>query len=197
MDTKTIAQVLGERFETVSCDGSLALKELALPADAAVLDVGTGGGTFAIYLASQGYQVLTGEPSTDHSPYAGRDWAMSAKQVGLLEKIRFEDFDASKLPFASATFDAVFFFGVLHHIDEELRWDVLSEAFRVLKENGAVVFFEPRKEMLERLWIEDPGHPLAADPSKYLVGENIAEHRIEGSRMDIIIYRKSPACVTR
>ena len=31
----------------------------------------------------------------------------------------------------------VFFFGVLHHLDEAVRSDVFLEAFRVSKENGA------------------------------------------------------------
>jgi hypothetical protein len=51
--------------------------------------------------------VLTGEPSTDRSHYAGRDWALNAKRAGVLDKIRFQAFDASKLPFESEAFDAV------------------------------------------------------------------------------------------
>ena len=63
MDAKAIGKILGPRFDAVSEGGARPLKELELPADAAILDVGTGNGNFAIYLASQGYQVLTGEPS--------------------------------------------------------------------------------------------------------------------------------------
>ena len=190
MDIEAIGNILGPRFEAVSADGARALKELGLPRDAAILDVGTGNGNFAIYLASQGYQVLTGEPSADKSHYAGKDWALNAKKVGVLDNIRFEAFDASKLPFESKVFDAVFFFGVLHHIDEDVRSEVFGEALRVLKENGVVVFFEPRKEMLERIWVDDPGHPLAANPSNYLPDEGTREHRIAGSLMDIFMYRK-------
>ena len=165
MKTNAIGEILGSRFEAVSADGARALNELGLPADAKILDVGTGKGYFAIYLASQGYQVLTGEPGTDKSHYAGKDWAINAKKVGVLDNIRFEAFDAGKLPFESEAFDSVFFFGVLHHIDENIRTDVFREALRVSKENGAVVFFEPRKEMLERIWVDDPSHPLAVNPS--------------------------------
>jgi 2-polyprenyl-3-methyl-5-hydroxy-6-metoxy-1,4-benzoquinol methylase len=77
MDTKAIGEILGPGFDAVSRDGARALNELGLPADAAILDVGTGNGYFAIYLASQGYRVLTGEPSTDKSHYAGKDWALT------------------------------------------------------------------------------------------------------------------------
>jgi SAM-dependent methyltransferase len=191
MDTKAIGKILGPKFDAVSGDGQRALQELGLPPDAAILDVGTGNGNFAIYLASQGFQVLTGEPSTDRSHYAGRDWALNAKRAGVLDKIRFQAFDASKLPFESEAFDAVFFFGVLHHVSEHLRGDVFREALRVSKQDGAVVFFEPRKEMLERLWVDDPGHPLAANPSNYLRDPSIHQHRIEGSFMDIFIYTKT------
>jgi SAM-dependent methyltransferase len=193
MDTKAIGKILGSKFDAVSGDGRRALQELGLPTDAAILDVGTGNGNFAIYLASQGFQVLTGEPSTDRSHYAGKDWALNAKRAGVLDKIRFQAFDASKLPFESEAFDAVFFFGVLHHVSEHFRGDVFREALRVSKQDGVVVFFEPRKEMLERLWVDDPGHPLAANPSNYLSDQSIHEHRIEGSFMDIFIYRKTVA----
>jgi SAM-dependent methyltransferase len=195
MDSKAIGKILGPRFDGVSLDGARALKELGLPADAAILDVGTGSGNFAIYLASQGYQVLTGEPGTDKSRYAGQDWALNAKRAGVLKNIRFEAFDASKLPFEPEAFDAVFYFGVLHHIDENVRGQVLREGLRVSKEGGAVVFFEPRKEMLEKIWVDDPGHPLAANPSDYLPEPRTREHRIqgsamEGSLMNIFIYKK-------
>ena len=51
MDTKAMAKIRGPRFDAVSEDGGRALKELRLPPDAAILDVGTGNGNFAIYLA--------------------------------------------------------------------------------------------------------------------------------------------------
>lgn len=191
MDINELGRILGQRFHIVAGDGAIALKELALPAGANVLDVGTGAGNFAIFLASQGYQVLTGEPSTDASRYARQDWTHNARKAGLLDRIRFQAFDASQMPFESGAFDAVFFFGVLHHIAEEIRGDVLREALRVSKEKGPVVFFEPRPIMLEKVRGEDPGHPPAADPSRYLTVPQIDERRIAGAYMDISIYRKA------
>jgi SAM-dependent methyltransferase len=191
MDSAEMDEALGPMFGLICNDGALALKELGLPADAAVLDVGTGAGYFAISLALQGYDVLTGEPSTDTSHYAGKEWALNAEKAGVRDKIRFEAFDASKMPFESDAFDAVFFFGVLHHVDENVRGDVLREALRVSKDSGGVVFFEPRKETLEKVWVDDPGHPLAANPSDYLGDLRVREQRIEGSMMDIYIYKKA------
>jgi len=192
IDAKAIGEILGGNFDAVATDGARALQELGLPPGAALLDVGTGKGNFAIYLASQGYRVLTGEPSTDTSRYAGQEWAARAEKVGVKDRIRFQHFEASSMPFPSESFDAVFFFGVLHHIDEAVRRDVMLEALRVARKNGAVVFFEPRKEMLERVWKDDPHHPLAADPSPYLHDRDkcVGEQRIEGAFMDIFIYRK-------
>lgn len=77
-------------------------------------NVATGSGNFAIYLASQGYQVLTGEPSTDKSHYAGNDWALHAKKVGVLDNIRFEDMRVETVTLA--------------HINDELRACFRSES---------------------------------------------------------------------
>ena len=192
MATEKTANDFGPMFEPMVHDGKLALSALELPADAAVLDVGTGAGKFAIFLALQGHDVLTGEPSTDTSQYAGQDWASNAEKAGVREKIRFEPFDSSEMPFDSDRFDAVFFFGVLHHIDEAVRNAVFREALRVAKPGGAVVYFEPTPETLEKLWVEDPDHPLAANPSDYKGSETAAEQRIEGQMMDIFIYRNAP-----
>jgi len=197
MDTKAIGEILGEKFEGVAGDGLLALAELQLPTDAAILDVGTGKGYFAIFLASQGYRVLTGEPSTDRSHYAGQAWELNAEKAGVRDRIHFEHFDAARMPFAPEAFDAVFFYGVLHHVPAMQRRDVLREAFRVAKQNGAVVFFEPRAELLQRLWADDPGHPQAAKPSDDLPDVPIREGRIEGALMHLFIYRRESAAGTR
>ncbi|HWR15767.1 MAG TPA: class I SAM-dependent methyltransferase [Terriglobales bacterium] len=191
MDLESIAKVLGARFEIVAKDGARALKQLGLPGQAKILDVGTGSGNFAIFLASEGYEVVTGEPSTDTSQYARRDWALNAEKAGVRDKIRFESFDASRMPFETESFEAVCFFGVLHHIDEDVRGDVFREALRVVKKNGAVVFFEPREEMLHLVRADDPSHPPAAKPSEYLPDPSTREERIEGDFMNIHIYRKS------
>lgn len=149
MNRKEISRILGPKFESMLGDCVLALDDLRLSKDAAILDIGTGKGYCAISLASQGFQVITGEPSTDTSRYAGQAWSQNAEKIGVRDKISFQAFDATHLTFESATFDAVFLFGVLHHVDEHDRNDVFSEALRVAKESGVVVFFEPRRKMVE------------------------------------------------
>ena len=186
-----LGNTLGPMFEGLATDGTTVLKELGLSRDAAILDVGTGSGKFAIFLALQGHEVLTGEPSTDTSHYAGKNWESDAKAVGVLDRIRFQAFDAGNMPFDDRSFDAVFFYGVLHHVDEAARADVMREALRVAKRGGAVVYFEPNQRTLEKLWVDDPDHPLAATPSDYLTQDGVREQRIAGVLMDIFIYTKA------
>lgn len=189
MDGNVSTEALGQMFGAISHEGTLALEQLALPSKANVLDVGTGAGMFAIFLALEGYSVLTGEPDTDTTHYAGKDWAGNARLVGVEDKIRFEVFDASEMPYDSGSFDAVFFFGVLHHVDEAKRAAVMREALRVCKADGAVVLFEPTAETLQRVWTEDPGHPQAADPSAYLTDSAPRASKLRGEMMDIYFYR--------
>lgn len=189
MEIDKAIEVMGPMFKAISEDASAALRELELNSDSDILDVGTGEAQFAICLALQGYDVLTGEPATDTSQYAGRDWIDKAQTLGVANRIRFQAFDASDIPFPENAFDAIFFFGALHHIDEALRDNVFREALRVMRPHGAVVFFEPKSETLEMVWKSDPDHPCAAKPMDYAAGRNVTESKITGSLMDIYIFQ--------
>jgi len=184
------SEILGPMYKNIKNDGKLALSELNLSEGAAILDVGTGAGKSAIFLAGEGYDVTTGEPETDTTHYANLAWAENAEKMGVRDRIKFQSFDASDMPFETANFEAVFFFGVLHHVDEPLREAVIAEALRVTEDKGAVVFFEPSKETLGKIWKNDPGHPLAANPADYLSDPNMAVSPIKGRMMDIFIYGK-------
>ncbi|MBK7930808.1 MAG: class I SAM-dependent methyltransferase [Bryobacterales bacterium] len=193
MDINAIGTLLGPRFEVVAGDTAKALEALALAPGARVLDVGTGSGHNAIVLAALGFDVVTGEPADDRSMYAGREWSENARKAGVRERIRFEPFDASAMPFESEAFDAVFLFGMLHHAPEERRPAVMSEALRVVKQAGAVVVCEPGAEVLKMVRVDDPGHPEAANPADYLVAEQVREQRLQGKWMEIYLFRKPGA----
>lgn len=190
MDVKRISEVMGPIFEMIAPDAAAVVEKLGLPREAAILDVGTGNGYFAIFLAASGHQVLTGEPATDTSQYAGRNWQERATKIGVRGNIRFEHFNAESMPFDAGSFDAVFFFGVLHHIDEGLRTAVFREAVRVVRDTGTVVFFEPTQETVEKIRANDADHPEAASPQPYAPGNTSLAAKISGSFMDAYIFRQ-------
>ena len=191
MDVKKISETMGPFFETLARDVAAVIQKLGLSPAADILDVGTGDGYSAIILAASGYKVLTGEPATDDSRYAGKNWQERAEKVGVLDRIRSMPFAAEDMPFPDGSFDAVFFFGVLHHIEESLRRETFREAMRVTKDKGTVVFFEPTKEMLPKILLKDPEHPAAACPADYASEFKKCEARLPGTFMDAFIFTKS------
>nr|WP_320013197.1 class I SAM-dependent methyltransferase [uncultured Desulfobulbus sp.] len=190
MDGDTSFEIMGPIFTAVAGDVSLALATLELKPGANILDVGTGAAQCALSLALEGFSVVTGEPANDTSIYAGKDWYDKAKRLGVAERIHFQPFAADDMPFSKQSFDAVFFFGVLHHIDEALRQNVFHEAFRVSKPGGSVVFFEPKAQTLELVRKNDPDHPDAADPEAYTLIGDVHVSRITGQMMQISIFQR-------
>ena len=195
MDINQAKSVLGERFSLIADDAMKILAYLQVPPDAAILDVGTGMGYFAILLALNGYRVWTGEPAADTSIYAKQDWLRNAQQVGVDHAIRFEAFDAGNMLFDDARFDAIFLCGVLHHIDEQSRIDVMNECFRTVKVGGIVCFLEPSQNGMRIIKEHTPSHPDAADPDMYVRGyvqkQAVSTERIDGTFFNMFIFRKT------
>jgi ubiquinone/menaquinone biosynthesis C-methylase UbiE len=90
-----------------------------------------------------------------------------AKQRGLSAHIFVGDIAALDLP--AEKFDAVFTFGVFHHVPEWTR--ALQEVYRVLKPGGALLGGELQKE--RTIGFEWPG--FAQDLEK--IGFHIVESR--------------------
>lgn len=107
-------------------------KALELPPSARCLDWGCGNGHFAFFLAAHGFR-----------PYA---YAL-AEAPELLRHQKSTSFtkgeDRTRLPYASATFDAVFGLGVLEHVAEHGGDEAgsLAELARVLKPGGLLFIF--------------------------------------------------------
>ncbi len=108
---------------------SSLLPGLALPPEAAVLDLGCGGGTYVRLLAGLGHRAV----GLDYSlPSLAR--AVDA-DPGL--KGRYVAGGAYALPFAEGAFDLVVSIGVLQAIDSPER--ALDEMIRVLTPGGTLV----------------------------------------------------------
>jgi 2-polyprenyl-3-methyl-5-hydroxy-6-metoxy-1,4-benzoquinol methylase len=191
MDMRQAKEILGTHFSVIAEDVAPIIDTLQLPTDASILDVGTGMGYLSIILALHGYKVLTGEPDSDTSVHAKRDWLTNAQKVQVDQLITFRSFDAEALPFADHSFDAIFFLGVLHHIEEPLRIRVLQDSFRTSRPNGVVCFFEPNLQGIEMARKHDPSHPEAADPSIYSPELDWSVHKDHGNFFDIFVFQKA------
>jgi ubiquinone/menaquinone biosynthesis C-methylase UbiE len=102
-----------------------------LPADASILEIGCGRGAGARII------YRTFRPRIFHASDLDLEMIRKAERYLPFEDrrpIRFLTADVLNLPYANASFDAVFGFGVLHHV---LDWQTaLGEIARVLKPGG-------------------------------------------------------------
>jgi SAM-dependent methyltransferase len=109
---------------------------LGLTAESEVLEVGSGSGGPAVYLAAARGCRVTGVDINEHGVRNGRRLAESR---GLPERVRFEPVDASRpLPFDDGTFDAIVSNDAMCHIPE--RTAVLRDWLRVLRPGGRALF---------------------------------------------------------
>ena len=191
MNIAQAQKIIGKQFGFIVGDANKVIQDLNLPKDVKILDVGTGMGYFAILLALNGYEVLTGEPETDNSIYAKQDWIGNLKKVGVSHLIEFQSFEAHNMSFTDNAFDAIFFFGVLHHIDEKSRIQVLQETVRTSKKDSIICFMEPNENGIKLAKKYDSSHPEAADPKLYMKNIDLSVQKTTGDYFDSYILRNN------
>ena len=106
------------------------------------LDIGTGGGPVAIFVAKKYPSAHVvgidywGEPWT----YSKQMCERNAEIEGVSDRVSFQKASAVELPFGDGEFDAVLSNFVFHAIKFHDRTQLIAEALRVIREGGAFAF---------------------------------------------------------
>jgi ubiquinone/menaquinone biosynthesis C-methylase UbiE len=136
-----------------------ALRGVVVPAGGTALDVATGGGHAALWLARHGWKVTAGDIAPRMLENAQKLWAESGCSIET------ELFPAEQIPFADAPFDLVTVRVAPHHFSSPQKF--VQEAARVLKPGGHFLLIDgtvpdddpETEEWLH--WVEkwrDPSH---------------------------------------
>ena len=106
--------------------------------DKIILDVGCGNGGFISLLDKMGYRNLYGvEPNEALLNYL---WERNEK----LARDRIRKGFATALPFEDEYFDCIYFFNVLHHLEDTNEYTkTIQETMRCLKPGGLMIAVEP------------------------------------------------------
>jgi S-adenosylmethionine-dependent methyltransferase len=126
---------LGIRHRTEFAVIMRALKEFLPPTPARVIDIGSGPGRYALFLANQGYGVTLVDLAEGNLAFARE----KARETGVkLEGVfQMNALDLSAFP--AESFDAALLMGPLYHLwQESERLQALGEARRLLKPGGVL-----------------------------------------------------------
>jgi len=105
-----------------------------------ILDVGTGKGVMAVFLAREGYSFT----SIDNNEDMLRMAALNLAYEGLLDRAELHVMDLNSMEFADGSFDNIFMIEALHHVHDADK--ALSEMDRVLSPAGTMVLADFNKK---------------------------------------------------
>ncbi|HEY2990627.1 MAG TPA: class I SAM-dependent methyltransferase [Candidatus Binatia bacterium] len=138
------ASFTGERF-LPQCPGEIAYEHWhryafarAFAAGKAVLDVASGEGYGAAFLATVATHVHGVDIDPDTVRQASRKYAACAN-------LRFVQASCTALPFPDRSFDVIVSFETIEHIDGESQVRMLGEFDRLLKPEGMLILSSPNK----------------------------------------------------
>jgi len=119
------------------------------------LDIGCNIGTMTLEIASQTENMIT---AIDFDPRLVKLARERARKFNI-RNCKFLCADATRLPFADASFEQILLADVLEHVKNDSA--VIKECFRLLKPEGRVVINAPRpnySQLFNPGWIEEIGH---------------------------------------
>ncbi|MBI4061196.1 MAG: methyltransferase domain-containing protein [Elusimicrobia bacterium] len=108
--------------------------ELLADKEKRIIDIGCGYGAGLAYFRSQGYRNLAAiEPD-----------AQLTRDIPASMSVELRHCRAEKIAFPDRSFDAVFVYGILHHLSGfDAYWAACDEIDRILKPGGFVFIIEP------------------------------------------------------
>ena len=163
------------------------VRELDLPPDSRVVDVGCGDGTHAFRLATHfGFRVLGIDPVQRHLDLARE--ARRDEVADIAARVSFERGSATRIPVPDASLDLAWCRDVLGHVDDPA--DAMLELARVLRPGAYVVSSTTVATDLLAPLPHGQGQTVAreaillADHTAYHVGQLIVVRRALGNWAD-------------
>jgi SAM-dependent methyltransferase len=136
---ETYDQDIGQTSWITAAEWLHFADELGVRQDSEVLEVGSGSGGPAVYLAQSRRCRIVGVDINEHGIRNANQLATAREVAG---RVQFRAVDASQpLPFAAAAFDAVVSNDAMCHIANRLQ--VLRDWYRVLRPTGRMLFTDP------------------------------------------------------
>ena len=119
------------------------INQLGIKGNETILDFGSGSGAGSRHLAKKLYKSNGHLTCVDISEF----WMNKAKS--RMRKYDNVDFFIGQLPelqLNEKSFDIIYIFYALHEVSEKLRSGIVSEYYRVLKDDGRLLIKEPQRE---------------------------------------------------
>ncbi len=136
---ETFGQDIGQNSWVTVDEYDRFIEWLGVGANSHVLEVASGSGGPALYLARKTGCQVTG---VDINPYGISAAGNKATSIGVAPRVRFKMADAnSTLPFFDGSFDALLCIDSMNHFPKRL--ETLKEWRRVLKPGARAVFTDP------------------------------------------------------
>ena len=130
-----------------------------------VLDIGSGlGGADVALVMNHGAGFVTG---VEVQPELVERATRRAARLGLTDRIRYQVIAPGPLPFADASFDAVFSKDALLHVRDKPA--IYREAFRVLRSGGLLVLSD---------WLRGPGADTQALVDEFIAASSHDFHMV-------------------